>query len=567
MLSVATTLSIQMTVPNNYIYNRKTIFLYDHDLNDFTEFVSNNDKYHDFNINRESAELYTKTYNQYHAYSFVITIDRLTHLIKHYPAIYYIIHELIKTKIEDSINLGIDHILCIFEQGEIRGYHANIIIFMYQPLNKDALDEIKDLWYSSIEIDVKNFDLENILKAWKSTNLSKSIRFIQTYQKIKSVASYIHYMTKDPHTIIASDLVTLKMFLSFDRTFIFPESSIPKKRKTTDNNTSIFSNNDVTCFFLNLLNKGVFDYQESMKYPQIQNYLHLSNLHTIWENCRVNFLSNLTHEKNIIKIINDFMNLPYKNKCACPVFEWLNYQNIDIDTFMSNVATWLMCKSKKNCLQFIGSADAGKSHFAEKIWKLFYFHQRIIQDGLFSFRNCVNAGCCLWDEPFISQDIAETAKLILEGKPNVFVAIKGKDSQCLNKRIPFIITTNHEIYRYCSSARDAFDVRCYKYKCNNPFPNEFCTSSNHYCHKLDENSDTAQTLGSAASSFDCPTKGGTSQTCTKFHVLKDHHMLSFIAYVLYQFKENFDIHFPLHFNVQDLCAVSTDYNNLIDDVC
>lgn len=148
------------------------------------------------------------------------------------------------------------------------------------------------------------------------------------------------------------------------------------------------------------------------------------------------------------------------------MLDWLSIQNIKDSEFGRALILWLFNVGKKNVMLFIGSPDAGKSYMARLIWQLFPIHTRIIQDGIFSFSNLVNSDCGLWDEPIITPELVDTIKLILEGEKDVNIAIKNKASQKLHKRVPLLITSNHELYRYCGSERDALDARCYKFYCN-----------------------------------------------------------------------------------------------------
>lgn len=144
---------------------------------------------------------------------------------------------------------------------------------------------------------------------------------------------------------------------------------------------------------------------------------------------------------------------------------------------------------KKNCLWYYGPADCGKSHLARLIWKCFALNTRIISDGIFSFANLLGSGCALWDEPFISPDLADQTKLVLEGEPDINITIKNRNSEKLDKRVPIIITSNSPLWKWCSAEKNPFEQRVFKFEFINPItPSYFCTENNHYCTSIDSTS-------------------------------------------------------------------------------
>lgn len=101
---------------------------------------------------------------------------------------------------------------------------------------------------------------------------------------------------------------------------------------------------------------------------------------------------------------------------------------------------------KKNVMLFLGKSNAENSHVARLIWQLFPIHTRIIQYGIFSFSNLINSDCGLWDEPIITPELADTIKLILECEKDVNIAIKMRPVKNYKKKVPVLITSNHELW-------------------------------------------------------------------------------------------------------------------------
>lgn len=153
-----------------------------------------------------------------------------------------------------------------------------------------------------------------------------------------------------------------------------------------------------------------------------------------------------------------------RSYCPCPIFEWLQFQDINLDEFCYEFYNWFFqLTKKKNTSLLQGIPNAGKSFVIHKIWEMFTVHTRLLQDGIFTFANLVSFDCAFWEELLILPDNVDTCKLVLEGQKNLSVVIKGQNSQKLNKRVPILITTNKDISTYCSAEAGALNVRCYKF--------------------------------------------------------------------------------------------------------
>lgn len=180
-----------------------------------------------------------------------------------------------------------------------------------------------------------------------------------------------------------------------------------------------------------------------------------------------------------------------------------------------------------------GPLDSGKSFFARALWELFYCHERIVNDGLFSFANAPGAGCLLWEETHIPQELAEITKLILEGNPTVAVSIKGKNSVMLNKRVPIIITNNKDLGVYCQSNQSAFDARCFKYIFSRKVP-KLCSSNIHTCDYVmltdaEDSTYPNATTSNPSSPNHQEDEDPSVQNCIPFHPLTTVSVKSFIV--------------------------------------
>lgn len=437
-----------------------------------------------------------------------------------------------------------------------KGTHLHLLLFTLSPLTKDILIDLEtelltaDLYlelsedsYNTCILINKNAPKLN----WKKDNpfSSHAIGSVITYktniqlivktETIRNTSAYTHYMRKNPQFVFHSDLDIGIYFVHYERTHIFREQSVPKFYHYNDTGHAVRTQNSLVILLFALFNKGILDYDDVLKYPEIQNYLHYPNLKSIYDNCIQQFTSSHTHVKNLISIIQRFRDIDINSRCFCPLLEWLHFQQIDEFDFFTAILRWLNANIKKNTLLFYGPPNSGKSHVARLIWQQFLFHKRIVQDGIFTFANLLNCGCALWDEPLIAPDLADTTKLVLEGLPNINISIKNKATGKLNKRVPILITSNQPIHRYCSGERSAFEERCFTFTTTKKYDVDFCTiSTDHMCTFLDTPHCTYNTP-SSIERYHAKRRRKTAtseKACTGFHVLKDQHIICYLAFVL-----------------------------------
>lgn len=409
--------------------------------------------------------------------------------------------------------------------------HAHFILIDRQrTISAFAKETLSTLFTSKINCFTPSFDSAN----------NNIFEIHHTFQPIKSACSYLHYLQsvdKGTFYIIASNEEMAKLFCNFDKNIIFPSDSAPKRLKRTVDGTVIKSDNDLVLFFMQKLHSNVTNYNKVLKDWNIQRFLHIPNLKNIWENCLHQFRSGLSHERNVCFILNSALLYAQKNVlCCCPVLDILHYQNIDVDKFQTDLVIWLFgtdITQKRNALLFQGPPDSGKSFFARALWDLFYCHERIVNDGLFSFANAPGAGCLLWEETHIPPELAEITKLILEGNPTVAVSIKGKNSVMLNKRVPIIITNNKDLGVYCQNNQSAFDARCFKYVFARKVP-KLCQSSIHTCDYVmspdaEDSSYSNVTTSNPSSPSHNEDENPSVQNCVPFHPLTSVSVKSFIV--------------------------------------
>lgn len=524
--------SIHTTTTSTLDYNFGDMVYLSHD-NKFNQIINCNPSINPYPKLSEKSEYYTRKYNRHNMVCWVITIDPLSFL----PINDELKHRFIKVALEVltfTEQLEFDqNVLTVFQYAPHTGLHIHLCYITKDILEKPALDEITAHLNGKYKFDGKDYELT------------------ASYQKIKSPASYLYYLQsshKGTFLYAASNFEIAMLLCSFDKNIIFGNTSTSKKQKILDDGTRIVSDNSLVLFFMRKLNEGVQTYDMVLKDPNIQLYLHLINLKSTWENCVSQFKATLTHEKNLIHILQLVNNLTKEEFCACPVIDLLIYQNIQPYEFGESLIVWLFGNNetqKRNTLLLEGPPDTGKSYLARELWQLFYMHERIINDGLFSFAPAPGAGCLLWEETHISPELAEMTKLIMEGNPTVSVAVKNKPSQRLNKRIPLIVTNNKAMGVYCTNDQPAFDARCFKF--NFKYPIHYlnvCTNNVHYCPNIDikHNEHNIVQQNSSPSAEREENAKNCVTNCLKFHKLTRNSLLSYIGFALrkhgYKILEN-----------------------------
>lgn len=511
-------LNAQIALPNNPL-DRNYIINYERELISIEDI--DNVSYQV--LDEPSSIKLSKSFNNYFMHCFVLKTN-ITSWCSPNESMHYFSY--IQYNLELALLLMHNKnvpMLFIIENANINGLHTHILFYLNKPLTSAEEKKIIEYFNHSVQL---------------NGEIRGHLQHIVSSQKINSNASYINYLKKKPHQFVASisnDIELSFMYMNFDRTHIFDKESVPKfgnKNQPTCSNMA----KPVVKFIMHHLHNNVTEFQDLMTQKDIDQYLHITNLKQIFHNCFLNFSATLTQTKQLGIILDKFLDLPKIKKCYRPIREWIEYQNIDWEVFVNSFGEWLIMENNKmNSLMFIGTANTGKSHIARSLWRQFCLNRRFQQDGLFTFANAVNAGCIIWEEPYISPELADTAKLILEGSPDVEVAIKNNPTAKLGKRIPIIITSNHELYQYVGQDRQAFNARTYKFQCSNVITSEyFCNAEAHVCYGIGGSDSTVEESTNEESICDTRRRSSkrTREICEKNHAIEDNHAISFIAYVL-----------------------------------
>ena len=496
-------------------------------------------------LNKDKEKYYTKKYNSYRMYSWVITVD---------PYSYMTATDMQKKLFIDAIHLLLETIslkyeyFTLFQNSDIKGLHAHMSILTPNLLQQKYLDNINMLlqdfavkYYLKYTIGYQEscFLAGHSQKNFLSEDVEQLLTYSSNFQKIKSTACYINYLKsqfKGTYYFSATSKELYNMFIHFNSDLLFPEGSQPKKLKVFDNGERSNSDSNVVNFMMSHLHKGISEYQDLLKIPAIQAYLHLPSLTSIWQNCYMQFAATNTLEKNWDHIFKNIGNL--NSYCCCAIFDYLRWQNISLYQFCHDFIAFLFkTNPKKNVIYFQGIPNAGKSYFLRTFWELFLLHRRCTNEERFSFANLPGSGSILWDDPHISPDIVDMFKQLTEGENSMEVPVKGKASQIVNSTPRWFITANKPLSRYVIPEDAAIKARMYSYTCHRDFSESLCKANSHYCTRIESVYNTVQEASRIASQENFNefiASVPSDDSCFGNHKITHDQALSFILFAAHQ---------------------------------
>lgn len=497
-----------------------------------------------------NSKILSLKYNKYKCSSFVLSTDINSFNESHTDFLHMLL-EMFTTVLPggngaDFIqNIRVTHnidFIGIIESHPHKGWHFHMLCFY------------RDNFESK-----KQFETEQTTVFAKFNDLCKMVQngnqLFLNCETVKSVGSIIHYLKKDPIQLISTTTELAQMYVHFDRHHIFPRHSAPKFTHAKNHR---LPESTIIDYFTKKLQQGCIDYEQALQDPYATNFLANRNLKELFENTRTHFLAKRKFKDSVFEIIDKFIkNTIWYKKCICPINEYLKIQNIQLDVFEHQFLGWLSCNSKKNTMLFFGPADTGKSVFLSSLHANFRFNNRLTTDGIFTFANTVNADCVYHEEPFITPETCETAKLVYEGNPNTTVAVKNRGAQRLNKKIPVLITSNDNVYKYCSGQRAAFDARMHIFKSNFKMSNiVYCDDKENITHvcsplNIDIKRRAYKQLHGTAGDED-QWEGNRTQVdneenilhgtdlintnCDILHKLRKHHWRTYIIYIICKYR-------------------------------
>lgn len=194
-----------------------------------------------------------------------------------------------------------------------------------------------------------------------------------------------------------------------------------------------------------------------------KRFLHRPNLQKVITQCALFFSATTTSwsPRHLV---------PQKTICTLsnrPIHNYLLFQGINTDEFDKDMYKWIWMKDgKKNTMVLQGPSNSGKSAFFKHFISSHGTRVGYICNGSFPWQG-LTGGCMLgvWEEPLLSSAEAEKGKQILGGE-RTSVAVKFSPPQTVD-RVPILVTTNHDLWRYCTQEEETLSNRCFIYYCPN----------------------------------------------------------------------------------------------------
>nr|QTE03882.1 MAG: nonstructural protein [Turdus hortulorum parvoviridae sp.] len=149
---------------------------------------------------------------------------------------------------------------------------------------------------------------------------------------------------------------------------------------------------------------------------------------------------------------------------------WLKHNAIDKADFRTNIFNVLGRKiPKKNSFMIQGPPNSGKSYVLRSLVPYYVYWGEVHGTANYNFQwqGCLETSLIMMEEPMLTPETVEQAKLVLEGAPTM-VNVKCKAPQLLQPT-PVLITSNNDLWKFASGAREALEARMYHYKVK-PYP-------------------------------------------------------------------------------------------------
>lgn len=300
------------------------------------------------------------------------------------------------------------------------------------------------IWLTCKRSDNAKRTLEGFLRP-VSTNLSIAV------QQTRSLKHLLKYILKDPISVGVANSNTFKLY-----TYGILDNEVYVKPEISSSNPMIKDLIDV------MKAHNVYTSEELFKLaPETMlKYLHKPNLESIINNCKL-FLLRPTDARHILQRAVQGR----EGTGFLPIWAWLLHQNIDPGDFVLDFWNIIFrATAKHNVLCIQGCSNTGKTTFIRPLMDILNFGE-IVSGGQFMFQGCINKEILIWEEPLIGPDFVEMCKRVFEGMITQ-VPVKFKPPQTLY-RTPIIITSNKDVWYYCSNDQTALSNRMIRYFANN----------------------------------------------------------------------------------------------------
>nr|WAX26079.1 MAG: nonstructural protein [Army ant associated chapparvovirus 4] len=297
------------------------------------------------------------------------------------------------------------------------------------------------IWFTSKRCDNAKRTLQGLLDG---INISIST------QQTKSFRHLLRYILKQPRVIHVHGADNLMHLCGS----IMHEEHEPLTKKES------FSSDLVKDIIDAMRRTNKYTFEELLNFaPEtMSKFLHKPNIEAIINNCKLFLLRPTDIRVTYEKIVN---NKEYVPTDFFLMHAFLMYQGIEpIEFYLDLWAILFRKPDKKNTFVIQGPSNTGKTTFLRNMLPFFNWGE-IQSSGQFMFQNCINKELLIWEEPLIGSDYVEGCKRVFEGMQTQ-ISVKYRAPQTMY-RTPIIVTTNKDLWHYCSADESALKNRMFLY--------------------------------------------------------------------------------------------------------
>lgn len=293
-------------------------------------------------------------------------------------------------------------------------------------------------------------------------------------QRCHKPSSMFEYMMKNPEWVMATDERWLQFMYDLDKwalNYRFKKTNDQPEQHETAPDINQMSKEIIDLIITN----GCKTFEDCLRHGGVimSKYLHRPGLQAIVNNC-LQFVKSTGHTWSIA-LFEPFD--PYPGV----IHKVLLHQGICPSDFDPVFHAWITKKDpKRNCICIKGPSNTGKSAFISGLKQCIVWGE-IVNGQSFMFEGLIDTVLGFWEEPLCSPEAAEKTKQVLEGMA-CSIPVKYKKPFLL-PRTPIMITTNHDLWRFCTAEESAFRNRMWIFEFNNPVQNThyICRAREYSC--------------------------------------------------------------------------------------
>lgn len=281
-------------------------------------------------------------------------------------------------------------------------------------------------------------------------------------QRCHKPSSMLEYMMKAPEWVMSTDERWLEFMYNIDKWGL--NYRFKKALQEPEEHETAPEINQMSKEIIDLIiTGGCKTFEDCLRHGSVtmSKYLHRPGLKAIVDNC-LQFVRSTGHTWQL-GLFEAYDPDP------SAIHKVLLHQGITPADFDPIFHKWITKSDpKRNCICLQGPSNTGKSAFISGLKQCVAWGE-IVNGQTFMFEGLCDTVLGFWEEPLCSPEAAEKTKQVLEGMATS-IPVKYKKPFLL-PRTPICITTNHNLWRFCSQEEDAFRNRMWIFEFKHPVQN------------------------------------------------------------------------------------------------